>query len=238
MGVATFALMKVNNKLLIGQKDFSYTPDTSMIETSNKLTGRVSTFVAGRHSDKITVSGILDAFQPENTYQGYAEMLALQFAGTPITVTFMEYAAGEFATAGTTPVVGASRIVASCLISNMSLKAPDNGTLAFDCSLQVTGHVNGTETDFTSFTIAGQTGSTTINTSNHTVALTVPNGTDPSTLVASFGFNGAASCAVGATVQVSGGNVNDFTNPVTYTITAADGTTTQAWVVTVTVAPA
>jgi hypothetical protein len=229
--------MRVNGKLLIGQKDFSYTPDTSMIETSNKLTGRVSTFVAGRHSDKITVSGILDAFQPEATLQGYNEMLQLQFAGEPITVTFMEYAAGEFDTAGTTPVVGASRISASCLISNMSLKAPDNGTLGFDCSLQVTGHVNGTDTDFTYFSIAGQD-SSTISTVNHTVAVGVPNGTDPATLVAAFKFAGAASCAVGSDLQVSGEMVNDFTTPVTYTVTAADGDTTQAWVVTVTVAGA
>ena len=68
----------------------------------------------------------------------------------------------------------------------------------------------------------------------HTVALTVPFGTDVTHLVATFTTTGA-SVRVGSTVQVSGTTANDFTNPVTYTVTAAD-TSTQAYVVTVTVA--
>ena len=69
----------------------------------------------------------------------------------------------------------------------------------------------------------------------HTIALTVPYGTARSALVATFSTTGAA-VRVGATAQVSGATANDFDSPVTYTVTAADGTT-QAYVVTVTVAP-
>jgi len=68
----------------------------------------------------------------------------------------------------------------------------------------------------------------------HTIALTVPFGTDVTALVATFNTTGA-SVAIAGTPQVSGTTANDFTNPVTYTVTAADGTT-QAYVVTVTVA--
>jgi hypothetical protein len=70
----------------------------------------------------------------------------------------------------------------------------------------------------------------------HTVALTVPFGTARNALVATFTTTGAA-VTVGGTIQVSGVTANDFTSPVTYTVTAADGST-QAYVVTVTVAAA
>jgi len=68
----------------------------------------------------------------------------------------------------------------------------------------------------------------------HTIALTVPSGTDVSALVATFNTTGA-SVAIAGTPQVSGVTANSFTNPVTYTVTAGDGTT-QAYVATVTLA--
>ncbi len=66
------------------------------------------------------------------------------------------------------------------------------------------------------------------------IAVTVPYATDPSALVATFTTTGA-SVAVGATAQASGITPNDFTSPVVYTVTAADGTT-KSFTVTVTVA--
>jgi uncharacterized delta-60 repeat protein len=67
-----------------------------------------------------------------------------------------------------------------------------------------------------------------------TIAVTMPPGTDVKTLVATFTTTGA-SVKVGSTVQISGHTVIDFstTNPVTYTVTAADATT-QDYKVTVT----
>jgi len=66
----------------------------------------------------------------------------------------------------------------------------------------------------------------------HTISLTVPSGTDVKHLVATFTTTGA-SVKVGSTTQTSGSTVNDFTNPVTYTVTAGDSST-QDYVVTVT----
>ena len=68
------------------------------------------------------------------------------------------------------------------------------------------------------------------------VALTVPYGTDVSALVATFTTTGASVEVAGAP-QTSGVTANDFTSPVTYTVTAADGTT-QDYLVTVTIAAA
>jgi hypothetical protein len=66
----------------------------------------------------------------------------------------------------------------------------------------------------------------------HTVALTVPFGTALTALVPTI------TLSAGATVSPATAVAQDFTAPVTYTVTAEDGTTTQAWTVTVTVAPA
>jgi len=68
------------------------------------------------------------------------------------------------------------------------------------------------------------------------IAVTMPFGTNVKALVATFTTSGA-SVAVNGVNQVNGVTQNDFTNPVTYTVTAADGTT-QNYIVTVTVASA
>ena len=69
-----------------------------------------------------------------------------------------------------------------------------------------------------------------------TVAVNLPNGTAVTGLVATFTTTGAG-VTVGATVQTSGATPNDFTSPVAYIVTAADGTT-ATYTVTVTLAPA
>ena len=76
----------------------------------------------------------------------------------------------------------------------------------------------------------------TVNEAAHAIAATVPSGTKVTALVATFVTTGA-SVTITGTPQVSGVTANNFTNPVTYVVTAADGTT-QAYVVTVTVAAA
>jgi hypothetical protein len=74
----------------------------------------------------------------------------------------------------------------------------------------------------------------TIDEATHAIAITVPFGTSVTALVATFTTTGA-SVKVGSTVQTNGVTANNFTSPVTYTITAADGST-KTYTVTVTVA--
>ena len=90
-----------------------------------------------------------------------------------------------------------------------------------------------TETDILTFDFNGLTPTVTgtVNATAHTVALTVPFGTDLTTLEPTI------TLSYGATVSPTSGTANDFTNPATYVVTAEDGTTTQDWTVTVTVAP-
>ena len=82
----------------------------------------------------------------------------------------------------------------------------------------------------TTFTVPSQTGTTTINETAHTIALTVPFGTVVTALVPTIVITGASVSPISGVAQ-------NFTNPVTYTVTAADSST-QAYVVTMTIAPA
>jgi len=78
-------------------------------------------------------------------------------------------------------------------------------------------------------------GTTVIDAANHKVEVTVPAGSDVTSLVATFTLSEGATAKIGNVAQVSGVTANNFTNPVTYTVLAEDATTTQDWVVTVTI---
>lgn len=85
----------------------------------------------------------------------------------------------------------------------------------------------------TGFCIPGQTGDSTIDATNHTVAIAVPFETVLTAL------KPIVSISTGATVSPASGAAADFVDGVakTYTVTAEDGSTQQAWAVTITVAP-
>jgi hypothetical protein len=89
--------------------------------------------------------------------------------------------------------------------------------------------------DVTAFSFTSPAATGTIDEDAHTIAVTVPFGTNVTALVANFTTTGP-SVRVGATLQVSGVTANDFTNSVIYTVTAAD-LSTKAYTVIVTIAP-
>ena len=93
--------------------------------------------------------------------------------------------------------------------------------------------------EITAYSLPGQTGSATINSVAGTIGVTVPFSTNVTALAATFTTSAnITSIKVGGTDQVSGTTTNNFTSPVTYVVTAQDGTTIKNWVVTVTVAVA
>lgn len=85
------------------------------------------------------------------------------------------------------------------------------------------------ENDITSFVLAEQTGAATIDTGAHTVAIEVESDTSKTALTPTIGVS------LGASITPGSGVVTDFTDPVVYSVEAADGTK-QNWTVTVTVA--
>jgi len=100
--------------------------------------------------------------------------------------------------------------------------APDLGAFEYD------GDIDSTLTDILTFTLPTQTGSATINTTNHTVAIEV------NYLATVTNLTPSISVSYGATISPTSMTSRDFSTPQTYTITALDGTTIQEWVVTVT----
>ena len=95
-----------------------------------------------------------------------------------------------------------------------------------------------TENDILSFSVGKppQTGDAIIDLVSHTVIIEVENGTDVTDLIAAFTLSDGATATVGGVLQASDVNSNDFTNPVTYVITAEDGVTVQDWIVTIDIA--
>ena len=95
----------------------------------------------------------------------------------------------------------------------------------------ITPTTQSSEKTITSFTFSGLNPEVigSIDNTNYTVSLTVPSGTDATTLTPSI------SVSDYATVSPSSDTAQDFTNPATYTVTAEDGST-QNYTVTVTTA--
>ncbi len=97
-----------------------------------------------------------------------------------------------------------------------------------------------TEANITAYSFIEQTGDATITNpiagQNGTVDIEVEYGTDVTDLVATFELSYGASSDISGTIQESATTANDFTNTVTYTVTAEDGTTIQDWDITVTIA--
>jgi Bacterial Ig domain len=103
-----------------------------------------------------------------------------------------------------------------------------NGGEAFD-SVRIA--VLSSEKVITSFILAGVSG--TIIETTKTITLTLPFGSDVTALIATFSTTGV-SVRVAGIEQTSGSSVNNFTNPVIYTVIAADGSSVE-YTVTVTV---
>ncbi|MEI7596789.1 MAG: DUF5018 domain-containing protein [Bacteroidota bacterium] len=95
--------------------------------------------------------------------------------------------------------------------------------------------VNGTSTlssekDILSFSFPQQTVAAVINAANGTVNIQVAYGTNLTTLIPTIGVS------IGATINPNSLVARDFTNPVTYIVTA-ENSTTKNWTITVTTAP-
>jgi hypothetical protein len=93
------------------------------------------------------------------------------------------------------------------------------------------------EADILAYSIPNEVEEAKIDPESQTVEVIMPFGTDVTNLVSSFTISYGATATVGNFRQISGVTSNDFTNPVTYTITGFDGSLVKDWIVTVTVLP-
>lgn len=96
-------------------------------------------------------------------------------------------------------------------------------------TVNVTVQAGSTAAEIITFDIAGQT-SSTVNSASSTVDIVMPSGTNVTALVPTI------TISANATIAPNTGVSQDFSLPVSYVVTAEDGTTTKNWTVTVTVA--
>ncbi len=142
-----------------------------------------------------------------------------------------------FITTGTGVTVGTTAQVSGTTANNFAspvhyLVSAANGSTA---DYAVTATVAPSNAKMLStYSLGGAAG--TISETAKTVAVTVPFATNVTAIIATFTTTGA-TVKVGPTVQVSGTTANNFTNPVSYIVTAADSTT-ATYTVTVNVAAA
>ena len=142
----------------------------------------------------------------------------------------------SFATTGTVVKVGAAVQTSTATLNNFTLPVVYTVTAADGSTVNYTVTVTllpSAAKAITAYTFVGFTSSPgTINEAAKTIAVTVPPGTDVTTLIATFATTGTV-VKVGAAVQTSTATLNDFTLPVVYTVTAADSSTVN-YTVTVT----
>ncbi len=145
----------------------------------------------------------------------------------------------KFTTTGTGVTVGSTAQASGTTANDFSapvayvVSAGDGSTATYTASVTLAAS---SAKAITAFSIAGFPAvAGTINEAAKTIAVTMPNGTDLTALVATFATTGV-SVKVGTTVQTSTATPNNFTNPVTYTVSAADASTAD-YAVTVSVAP-
>ena len=156
-------------------------------------------------------------------------------------IAYFELSDGASATVGVTPTTQVSGVTANdfTLPVIYTIIAENSSTQNWMVTVYIDPPKTTTDIEEYEFTEADNPALSyniegTINYISHTVSLTVPYGIK-NNLIAAFELAVGASATVGGTptTQVSGVTANDFTLPVTYTVTAQDGTTTQDWIVTV-----
>lgn len=101
----------------------------------------------------------------------------------------------------------------------------NTGTYLFEANI-TRSKVLSSEKEITAFTTNGIVGQSSINSSNRTITLNVSNTTDVTSLSPIISISNFAS------INPNSGIPRNFTNPVTYTVTAQDATTKQ-WTVTI-----
>jgi hypothetical protein len=173
--------------------------------------------------------------------------VAATITGTTITATVpfgtdVSQLVATFSTTGTKVEVGAIVQVSGTTANNFAnpvsyvVTAADNTTNTYTVTVIIAPN---TAKEITAFSFetannAGLSADVVAVISGTSISATVPFGTNVSALVATFSTSGA-NVTVNAVTQVSGTTANDFTNPVSYLVTAADNST-QTYTVTVTIA--
>ena len=105
---------------------------------------------------------------------------------------------------------------------------PTSGNIQIHDLYVESNNTPNTAAEITAFSLPNQTGNTVINAANANITLNMPLGTNLTSIV-------PANLAIssGATINPTATTARNFSTPITYTVTAQNGTTTKVWTVTV-----
>lgn len=213
--------------------------------TANNFNGTVEYIVTAADSTTATYSVAVSVAQQTTkaitAYSFGGATGAIDEAAKTIAVTVpdgtnLATLKATFATTGASVRVGAVAQVSGTTANDFSspshsveyvVTAVDGTTATYTVTVAL---ANSTDKAIITYSLDGAVG--VIDEDLKTIAVSVPNGTDVTTLVAIFRTTGV-SVKVGADVQASDTTPNDFTNPVLYTVAAGD-TSTAVYTVTVT----
>jgi cysteine-rich repeat protein len=208
----------------------------------SKKTYTVTVQVASNSSNELTSFEFLAANNGALVVDIVGTINGTSIAATVPSGTSVTALVASFNTTGASVTVGGVAQVSGTTANNFSspvmytVTAANGKTKVYTVDVTVAPSSAKAITSF-SFQTANNpslTANVTATINGTTIAATVPHGTDVADLVATFATTGT-SVAVNSVAQVSGTTANNFTNPVTYVVTAANGST-QMFTVTVTVA--
>jgi len=143
-----------------------------------------------------------------------------------------------FSTTGSSVTVAAAPQTSGTTANNFTnpvaytVHAADTSTAIYNVTVTV---ASASAKAITAYSLAGVAGA--ITEPAHTIAVTMPNGTNVAALVATFTTTGTGPVTVGGVNQTSGTTPNNFSSSKDYIVTAAD-TSTATYTVTVTVSAA
>ena len=209
--------------------------------------------------NSVTEGGFLANWTAAKVQGGNAGMGTISSGAVTLDNTNGHVIIPGYAITGTTNLSGPSGAGVLCTIS-FTANASVNSLTSITPSSVVVSDINGTAiagfsvtagqvtvgtppsptaAEITAYSLPGEVGSAVINSGAGTIAVTVPNGTNVNSMIATFAASAnRTSIKVGSTDQVSGVTANNFTSPVVYRVTAQDGSTFKDWTVTVTIQPA
>lgn len=195
------------------------------LNTTLNSVGSTSSIIVGADSTKTLGSFAFDGLNPSVTGVVYEATRTIEVTvpyGTDVTALVPTVTHG-----------GASLLPASGVPQDFSVPVTYTVTAADGSTAEYTVHVtiaSNTSKEALDFRFAGLSPVVQglINEANHTITATVPYGTNVTALAPTFSHSGAS-------VQPASGIPQDFSSPVAYTVTAADGST-AVYTVTVQVA--
>ncbi len=158
------------------------------------------------------------------------------YQSAPITSLIAEFSLSRSTTANINGTPQTSKTTANDFSAPVEFTViAEDGITSQTWMITVTQSAEGnTDSQIEEFSLGSISIETIIDPVNHTIKVTVPEGTSVDSLVPEFKLPYGATVRLDDSVQASGQTANDFTDTLTYIVTAEDGITEQTWKVIVT----